>query len=297
MGFGLMVMPLMGLEPFTFMEFYDLDLHDLEGVGVKLYYCDYCDTYLTHDSPSVRKQHNAGYKHKANIRAYYQKFEEQQTQILIDQKIKEHLGQAAAYQQIGAAYNHHLAAYPGGRPRLPVIPPPMLPIPGAIPPQLAPGVRPPVLPVPVPGVPGYGAAPVGPMQPPPGTSLPLPPGGAPAPPSTSAPPPVPGGGPPPSSSGVLPPATQMYNANPIGTAAATATPGGYSYPQASQTIFKVKKLSLIAKTSNGLGLQSSETTETDEFAGMVRVFRTFKLCGALLFHSLGRSISSLPDRD
>lgn len=28
------------------------------------YYCDYCDTYLTHDSPAVRKQHNTGYKHK-----------------------------------------------------------------------------------------------------------------------------------------------------------------------------------------------------------------------------------------
>ncbi|GMP76800.1 hypothetical protein CsSME_00033322 [Camellia sinensis var. sinensis] len=57
------------------------------------YYCDYCDTYLTHDSPSVRKQHNSGYKHKANIRAYYQQFEQQQTQSLIDQKIKEHLGE------------------------------------------------------------------------------------------------------------------------------------------------------------------------------------------------------------
>jgi hypothetical protein len=22
------------------------------------YYCDYCDVFLTHDSPSVRKQHN-----------------------------------------------------------------------------------------------------------------------------------------------------------------------------------------------------------------------------------------------
>ena len=28
------------------------------------YYCDYCDTYLTHDSPSVRKTHNGGRKHK-----------------------------------------------------------------------------------------------------------------------------------------------------------------------------------------------------------------------------------------
>lgn len=72
------------------------------------YYCDYCDTYLTHDSPSVRKQHNAGYKHKANVRSYYQQFEEQQTQSLIDQRIKEHLGQTAAFQQVGAAYNQHL---------------------------------------------------------------------------------------------------------------------------------------------------------------------------------------------
>lgn len=44
------------------------------------YYCDYCDTYLTHDSPAVRKQHNAGYKHKANVRNYYMQFEEQPTQ-------------------------------------------------------------------------------------------------------------------------------------------------------------------------------------------------------------------------
>ncbi|CAD7672678.1 unnamed protein product [Nyctereutes procyonoides] len=28
------------------------------------FYCDYCDTYLTHDSPSVRKTHGSGRKHK-----------------------------------------------------------------------------------------------------------------------------------------------------------------------------------------------------------------------------------------
>lgn len=39
------------------------------------YYCDYCDTFLTHDSPAVRKQHNAGYKHKANVRNYYMQFD------------------------------------------------------------------------------------------------------------------------------------------------------------------------------------------------------------------------------
>ncbi|WOG88693.1 hypothetical protein DCAR_0207928 [Daucus carota subsp. sativus] len=96
------------------------------------YYCDYCDTYLTHDSPSVRKQHNAGYKHKANVREYYQQYEQQQHQILIDERIKAHLGQAAAFQ-----------------PRMAVLPTPMMPMPGN--PQMAmtgpllPGMRPPVL--------------------------------------------------------------------------------------------------------------------------------------------------------
>ncbi|KAL6952425.1 hypothetical protein U1Q18_041416 [Sarracenia purpurea var. burkii] len=115
------------------------------------YYCDYCDTYLTHDSPSVRKQHNAGYKHKANVRTYYQQFEAQQNQSLIDQKIKEHLGQTAVFQQVGAAYNQL-------RPRLPLLPTPMMPIAGSG--QLPmsspsfPGVRPPVLPRPLSGTPG-----------------------------------------------------------------------------------------------------------------------------------------------
>ncbi|KAH6788066.1 Deoxyxylulose-5-phosphate synthase [Perilla frutescens var. hirtella] len=195
------------------------------------YYCDYCDTYLTHDSPSVRKQHNAGYKHKANIRSYYQKFEEQQTQILIDQKIKDHLGQTVVYQQIGAAYNQHLAAFPGARPRLPVMPPPMLPIPGAVPHHLVPGIRPPMLPVPI-SAPGYANAPMMSMQPPPSSALPPQTSGAPAPPSTSTPLPIPGGGgQTPSSSGVLPVDTQMYNFNPT----ATANASGYSYPQSSQT--------------------------------------------------------------
>lgn len=139
--------------------------------------------------PSVRKQHNAGYKHKvltslslsqyiylpvslslsllmklvcelftkiqANVRTYYQQFEEQQTQSLIDQRIKEHLGQAAAFQQVGAAYNQHLM---GQRPRLPVLPTPVMPqLPGSSP--LLPGMRPPVLPRPISGVPGTLLAP------------------------------------------------------------------------------------------------------------------------------------------
>ncbi|KAK8693869.1 hypothetical protein V6N13_071436 [Hibiscus sabdariffa] len=110
------------------------------------YYCDYCDTYLTHDSPSVRKQHNAGYKHKANVRTYYQQFEEQQTQSLIDQRIKEHL------EAPTSCY-----ALPRGAP-LPMVP----------------GIRPPVLPRPVLGAPGYAPVPgMPPMIAPPGApSLP-----------------------------------------------------------------------------------------------------------------------------
>ena len=47
------------------------------------YFCDYCDTYLTHDSPSVRKTHCAGRKHKENVKFYYQKWMEEQAQNLI----------------------------------------------------------------------------------------------------------------------------------------------------------------------------------------------------------------------
>ncbi|XP_065846709.1 U1 small nuclear ribonucleoprotein C-like [Oscarella lobularis] len=49
------------------------------------YYCDYCDTYLTHDSPSVRKTHNSGRKHKDNVRIYYTRWMEDQAQALINQ--------------------------------------------------------------------------------------------------------------------------------------------------------------------------------------------------------------------
>ncbi|XP_075507210.1 U1 small nuclear ribonucleoprotein C-like [Primulina tabacum] len=109
------------------------------------YYCDYCDTYLTHDSPSVRKQHNAGYKHKANVRSYYQQYEAQLNQSLIDQKVKEHLG----------AFRPPVAPYNQLRPGLPLLP---SPLPGGVFPagaMLVPGMRPPVLPRPMSGPPGY----------------------------------------------------------------------------------------------------------------------------------------------
>ncbi|CAM6094078.1 unnamed protein product [Calypogeia fissa] len=125
------------------------------------YYCDYCDTYLTHDSPSVRTQHNAGYKHKANVRAYYQQFEEQQTQSLIDQKVKEHLGQTAAGG--GTAFQQHLAALQAGQYK-----PPILGSAPGVPPSsqspLLSSIRLPVLPLPTPPTSGYNSAPGGQYQ-------------------------------------------------------------------------------------------------------------------------------------
>jgi len=88
------------------------------------------------------------------VRQYYLQFEEQQTQSLIDQRIKEHLGQAAAFQQAGVAFNPMMAQ----RPSMPILPPPRLPIPGSVPgfggQQLFPGMRPMMMPRPGPIAPG-----------------------------------------------------------------------------------------------------------------------------------------------
>lgn len=47
------------------------------------FYCDYCDTYLTHDSRSVRKTHFTGRKHKDCVREYYQAWLERAAAKLI----------------------------------------------------------------------------------------------------------------------------------------------------------------------------------------------------------------------
>jgi U1 small nuclear ribonucleoprotein C len=51
------------------------------------YYCDYCDCYLVSSSIAVRKQHNNGAKHKANVKAYYLQFLQQATQQTIDDTV------------------------------------------------------------------------------------------------------------------------------------------------------------------------------------------------------------------
>ncbi|XP_070564705.1 U1 small nuclear ribonucleoprotein C-like [Ptychodera flava] len=134
------------------------------------YYCDYCDTYLTHDSPSVRKTHCQGRKHKENVKIYYQKWMEEQAQNLIDQT-------TAAFQAGKIANNPFPNA--GPPPRGAMIPPPNNygppggpPQPGGPPP--GPGAPPPPMmgPPPMMMPPGAGGRPMGP----PGGPLPMMPG-------------------------------------------------------------------------------------------------------------------------
>ncbi|RUS71881.1 hypothetical protein EGW08_020355 [Elysia chlorotica] len=112
------------------------------------YYCDYCDTYLTHDSPSVRKTHCNGRKHKENVRLYYQKWLEEQVQKLVDDT-------TAAYQA------GKITANPFTGPGAP-------PGPGGamIPPPGGPNMQKPMMGGPGPGMPGQMGPGPGPMRPP-----------------------------------------------------------------------------------------------------------------------------------
>ncbi|EEB95728.1 hypothetical protein MPER_05256 [Moniliophthora perniciosa FA553] len=49
------------------------------------HYCDYCDVFLTHDSASVRKAHNSGKNHLANVKDYYASLGHDKAQSIIDQ--------------------------------------------------------------------------------------------------------------------------------------------------------------------------------------------------------------------
>uniref|UniRef100_A0A8C8YPC7 U1 small nuclear ribonucleoprotein C n=1 Tax=Prolemur simus TaxID=1328070 RepID=A0A8C8YPC7_PROSS len=110
------------------MEHSSVDGHNGQRPGENMpkFYCDYCDTYLTHDSPSVRKTHCSGRKHKENVKDYYQKWVEEQAQSLIDKT-------TAAFQQ-------------GKIPRTPFSAPPpagaMIPPPPSLPGPPRPGMMP-----------------------------------------------------------------------------------------------------------------------------------------------------------
>jgi hypothetical protein len=51
-------------------------------------FCPSVCSFLTHDSPAVRKQHNSGYKHKSNVKSYFLQFEGSgEGQDVIEQQI------------------------------------------------------------------------------------------------------------------------------------------------------------------------------------------------------------------
>eukprot|EP00041_Stephanoeca_diplocostata_P007229 m.101097 g.101097 ORF g.101097 m.101097 type:complete len:153 (-) comp16792_c0_seq1:394-852(-) len=142
------------------------------------YYCDYCDTYLTHDSSSVRKTHNSGRKHKDNVRAYYEKW--------VDENIPGGMVALVPQAQMGNVPSMMSGGvFRGPAPPL-NIPNGLMPTPGS---GMNMGSRPPMLPPP-----GMGGPRGMPMLPPPNMMPPPPMGMRP-------PGPPPNGNAPPSSSG------------------------------------------------------------------------------------------------
>ncbi|KAG0044262.1 hypothetical protein BGZ83_010494 [Gryganskiella cystojenkinii] len=103
------------------------------------YYCDYCDIFLTHDSSSVRKAHNAGRNHLINVKNYYTDLKPEVTQSVVDAVAKAY---AEAGQSMPAQYSGYPQQYsapgfnPYGRPpSFPQLPPGMPPMrPGEAPP-------------------------------------------------------------------------------------------------------------------------------------------------------------------
>lgn len=113
--------------------------------------------------PAVRKQHNAGFKHKANVRAYFLQFEQQETEDMLEKKMADNM---AKIMKPGFGR-------PGG---------PAMPVAGLMRPPMGIGPPPGGMPGGPPGPPGGG--PMGGMPP---RGMPGPPGLA-APPAMRAPP-------------------------------------------------------------------------------------------------------------
>ncbi|ORE18944.1 zf-U1-domain-containing protein [Rhizopus microsporus] len=63
------------------------------------YYCEYCDIFLTHDSSSVRKAHNAGKNHILNVRNYYAEISQDKAQAIIDEITRAYENASAGRQK------------------------------------------------------------------------------------------------------------------------------------------------------------------------------------------------------
>lgn len=153
------------------------------------FFCDYCDVYLTHDSMSVRKAHNAGRNHLRNVVEYYQQIGHEKAQSVIDSITSSYAdaGQANPMLQPPAGVAGFPPPFPGG---LPGMPPPPFGMPGGPPPPVGRGM-------PFPPFPPNGAPP--PNLP---AGMPFPPPGG-FPPNFQIPPPgALGGFPPPGHPGM-----------------------------------------------------------------------------------------------
>ncbi|KAL8725986.1 MAG: hypothetical protein Q9181_006214 [Wetmoreana brouardii] len=178
---------------------------------------DYCDVYLTHDSMSVRKAHNAGRNHERNVLDYYQQIGHEKAQSVIDSITSSYAaeGQAGANPMLNPqgpppqGFPPPPFGFPGGMPPPPFNMPPN-PQGGFPPPPAGRGMPFPPFPPPA-GSPANGAPPFpipGPngmpnMPFPPPNSVPPPnfAGGFPPPPQQGGPSP----GPPPGGFGGPPP--------------------------------------------------------------------------------------------
>ena len=179
------------------------------------YFCDYCDVYLTHDSAPGRKQHIRGWKHRENVKQYYEQYMKQFYEqnsgmgMTMPGMAMGSLGALTAgrapmgllgMQRPGVAPPLALMGAPGSIPRPPLGYPPRPPL-GVPPPMgsIPPPPRPPGYPA-MGGLPGMPPMPPG-FPPPPG-SIPPPPGSVPRPPFPMSgfpgglPPPPPGPPPP-----------------------------------------------------------------------------------------------------
>ncbi|KAI8586514.1 U1 zinc finger-domain-containing protein [Geranomyces variabilis] len=175
------------------------------------YYCDYCDIFLTHDSPSVRKAHNAGWKHRMHVQNYYSALDPDQVEQIIEKLTAAYAGVPGGPDFHGNGMVHmnghfgmpppHMIGRPGGppgpyggppRPGFPPGPPPgmMGPPPqfGRGPPPFPPGGGFPPRP-PFPSYGGGSGSGGGGMPPPPHMPWMPPPGGGPGGPGGGMPPP------------------------------------------------------------------------------------------------------------
>jgi U1 small nuclear ribonucleoprotein C len=137
--------------------------------------------------PSVRKQHNAGFKHKANVRAYFLQFEQQETEDMLERKMADNMARLRqpSFGGPGGPSLPIAGLFRPGGPGPPMAGPPMGMPPGGLPrpPMQAPpgmGLMPPPGTRPS-GPPGMGPPPGHydmPMGGPPSASMPAPPGGS-----------------------------------------------------------------------------------------------------------------------